>query len=175
MHKSRNALRRMTDIGRSTVFRWRGAALLLSIVAATAAITAMRTPRLRAWDLPTLAVPEPSAAGGSDSLVVLYYRAEDCFTCFGVLGYWTALVPRHHISIWLALDGDASYAAVTGVRRMRLPFRTGFAAGRDLHGRRPRLTVKEVLFVHGESRDSAIIRLGDVRSGLVDRLERSAH
>ena len=124
----------------------------------------------RDGSLSELPAPE-RAAEATHSLVVLYYRPDDCFTCFGVLGHWIDLERRSGLTVWLAFDEQPTLQAESAISKLRLPFRTGMANGADEHSGRPKSTVKEVLFVKGLVRDSALIRLGETRSDLVARLQ----
>jgi len=148
--------------------RWLAAACLSVIAGVSCADD-------RAKDMPRHPVVDHGGSLAADSVVVLYYRPEDCFTCYGVLGHWSELSRASGLEVWLALDDAPMEDALKGLRRMRLPFRVGIVSTMDSHRHRPSETVKEVLFVGGVPIDSALVQLGAVRSGLIDRLEAASN
>lgn len=100
----------------------------------------------------------------------MYYRATDCFTCFGVLGDWVVVARQTRIRVWLALDEAPTASAAKAIQKMRLPFRIGTVSLTDRHGTRGPAQVKEILFVSGSGVDSATVRLGGTNSPLASRL-----
>ena len=115
-------------------------------------------------------LPETRVRVSTDSLVVLYYRSTDCFTCFGVLGYWIQVATNQHVRVWLAFDDHPSGATERQIRKLSLPFAIGWASDKDRHHLRPSNSVKEVLFIGASPIDSTIITLGSTISPLAARI-----
>lgn len=152
------------------LFRARaGPCLVLAAAIAVAAMSACFNSRGQAAPA-DLAEPGKAAQNQTDSLVVLYYRPTDCFSCFGVLGDWVQLANEGGFPIWLALDDLPKSEVAIQIKKLRLPFTVGIKGSADHHGARPAFSVKEVLFVGGGAVDSDFVRLGSTGSPLARKL-----